>query len=185
LQSVHAGVIQGALGISPAIRSQIEDYLSKRGLIEIAAMGPELAITVRGIDYVEAALVEPDRPTEYFPPASTLVMHVHGGIHGSQIQQGTVHRVQTNMKAPFDIAALLGIVASVKAEAANVALDRRERDELDVDFATIELQGRSSNPKRAIIAESVGSIRNILEGAAGSMLAPHIDGWLIQLAQMV
>src|SRR5581483_6026191 len=142
LQSVHAGVIQGALGISPAIRSQIEDYLSKRGLIEIAAMGPELAITVRGIDYVEAALVEPDRPTEYFPPASTLVMHVHGGIHGSQIQQGTVHSVQTNMQAPFDIAALLGIVASVKAAAANVPLDRRERDELHVDFATIELQGR-------------------------------------------
>jgi hypothetical protein len=185
IQSVSAGVIQGAVGITPAERSQIEDYLSKRGLIEIVAMGPELAITTRGIDYVEAALTQPERPTEYFPPASTLVLNVHGGIHGSQIQQGTSHSVQHANVSTIDVTALLGLLDRVRTAAADVMIGGPQRAELVADLATIEAQAKSSNPKRSMMSESLTSARNILEGAAGSMLAAQLPSLLVQLAQLI
>jgi len=52
-QSLPAERIAIALNLKPAERSLIEQYLIARGLVELVAMGPRLAITAAGVEYVE------------------------------------------------------------------------------------------------------------------------------------
>jgi hypothetical protein len=52
-QSLPAERIAIALNLKPAERSLIEQYLIARGLVELVAMGPRLAITTAGVEYVE------------------------------------------------------------------------------------------------------------------------------------
>jgi hypothetical protein len=183
LQEVAGPDIQGAVGISAAERSQIEDYLAKRGLIEIVSVGPTLAITVAGIDYIEAALTEPDRPTRYFPPASTLILNVTGGIHGSQISQGSIGSSQhmTVGTSADVIVTLLALVSDIRAELRARSMAADQRQEAEADLATIELQARSPKPKWSVIRETLSSTRSVAEGVVGSMLATKILEMLTHL----
>lgn len=174
IQSVPAGEIQGALGITPAERSQIEQCLMDRGLVEIVVFGPELAIATRGIDYVEAALTEPDRRTEFFPPASTLIMNISGGVHGSQIQQGTTGSTQTAMSPTDASASLAALVAELRAEVQRLVLAAPQQQELETDLSTIEIQTRAGKPKWSIVRESLASARNILEGVVAGAIYTKI-----------
>ena len=57
------------------------------------------------------------------------------------------------------------MIIAAAAEAANDGLGRSS------DIETIESQIKSPRPKSTIIKECLASIRTILEGAAGSMIA--------------
>jgi hypothetical protein len=66
--------------------SRIGEYLRDKGLIKFVTIRPQVAITDYGIDYVENALAEPEKPTALFPPVNILRI---GQMVNSQIQQGT------------------------------------------------------------------------------------------------
>jgi len=167
IQEVSAGEMQGAVGISAPERSQIEDYLAKRGLIELVSMGPTMAITITGIDYVEAALTAPERPTQYFPPAATLIMNVSGGIHGSQVLQGShASSPQLTVGASADVvSALLALVGDIRTEIGGRSMTA-DRQEAEADLVTIEAQARSPKPKWTVIREALVSTRSVVEGIA-------------------
>jgi len=94
LQSLPATVVHEHIGIDRQEGDRIEEYLKGRGLIKYVTMGPTVAITTYGIEYVEQALAEPDEPTEFFPAVN--VLHIEQVIN-SQIQQGTTHSQQTRL----------------------------------------------------------------------------------------
>ncbi|WP_139056672.1 hypothetical protein [Pseudomonas lundensis] len=95
-----------------------------------------------------------------------------GSMHNSQVQQDAQHSSQK-----FD--------QSVQHLDLNVFLDAFSQDiskindqvvaqSLRSDVETIKVQNSSPTPKKGIIKECLSSIKNVLEGAAGSVLASYL-----------
>jgi hypothetical protein len=147
-QSLHSGTISEALGFTADEQHRIEQYLKDKHFIEFVSFGPYIEITAHGIDYVEDALSHPDRKTEFFP--AITVMNISGGVHHSQIQQGT-NRSQQTIFAGLDPASLRELVATIRAQSAALTIAEGRRLELDSDLATIDAQLQSPTPKKGII----------------------------------
>lgn len=104
-----------------------------------------------------------------------------GTMQNSQLQQVSPGATQS-MHVTNDIKAILAFLSSLKRAMNEIELRKDEKKELAAEIATIEDQAESPKPKPVIITESLKSIRTILEGAAGSMVAA---GLLSQLAQFL
>ena len=68
-----------------------------------------------------------------------------------------------------------------KLSGEKLVLNEEARNELKADIDTIESQINSPKPKHSIIREGIKSVRNILEGAAGSVLAAELLKMLFKL----
>ena len=131
-----------------------------------------MQITHAGVLEVEAALSEPQKPTEHFP-AVYNILHV-GTMSGSAIQQGTQHSSQAVSFQQNQVDEVREFLNSLKRDFPQLGLAPEQNADVEADIATVEAQLRSTRPKGTIIKESLHSIRNILEGATGSLLASGI-----------
>jgi hypothetical protein len=104
------------------------------------------------------------------PPPPNQTIHVET-MTGSVIQQGTSG---SNATVNFQIADVKGIVEQIKAAIDELPLNKSAKDELDAEVRTIEPQFSSPNPKRIVIVQCLSSMRAILEGVAGSLIATGI-----------
>jgi len=149
------------------------DYLSDRDLIDWIAQG-FVQITHYGVEEYEEALLQPDRPTEHFPPVSVTNNIVNiGSVSGqSQVQVGTTSSTQTT-GIPAD--ALREVLAEARALVADLALEPDEEAEIDADLRTVEAQLDSPHPKRGIVREALSSVRAVLEGAAARGVAAGVE----------
>ena len=129
---------------------------------------------------VEAALSQPDKPTEHFP---VNIIHIEQMSH-SQIQQGTVGSTQSGTFTSLDLAAVAEFVAGLKTMLPQLGLTGDDEAVAQSDIATIETQLSSPRPKVEIIKESLRSIRNIAEGTVGSMAASGIIAGVARLLGM-
>jgi hypothetical protein len=66
------------------------------------------------------------------------------------------------------------LIESVKQFASTEQLPVENRQQINTDIATVEVQIGSSRPSLSIIRECLGSMKNIVEDAAGSLLASGI-----------
>jgi hypothetical protein len=91
-------------------------------------------------------------------------------MHGSAIQQGTAH---SQITINFDAKSVdfKSLIQEIKAKIPSLKLDSTTTDQLYSDVAAIESQVAAPTPKRSIIAESLSSVRAILENAAGNVIA--------------
>jgi hypothetical protein len=144
------------------------DYLLKEGLVE--GTFDAVCLTHAGVVEIEAALSQPDQPTEHFP---VNIIHIEQMSH-SQIQQGTVGSTQSGTFASLDVAAVAEFVRGLKAQLPQLGLADDDEAVAQSDIVTIETQLSSPRPKAEIIKESLRSIRNIAEGAVGSLAASGI-----------
>ena len=168
LDSMNLWEVGAELGFSRSETDRIDEYLTGEGLTTHVALGGLLGITHQGILEVEAALAKPDEPTSYFPPVN--IIHVEQMI-GSQIQQGTNQSSQVLTYNANDIEAILKFVADLKSQLSELKLDADTQAEVQADIETIETQIKSPRPKYAIIKECLASLRTILEGIAGNVIA--------------
>jgi hypothetical protein len=102
----------------------------------------------------------------------------------SQIQQGTIGSTQSGAFTSLDLAAVAEFVGSLKTALSQFGLPSEDEAVARGDIATIETQLSSLRPKVEIIKESLRSIRNIAEGAAGSMTASGIIAGVAKLLGM-
>jgi hypothetical protein len=103
---------------------------------------------------------------------STHNVHVEN-MYGSAIQQGTTgSQITVNFDAKS--ADFKSLVQDIKSKIPSLNLDTGSTNQLYADVGTIEVQVASPIPKPSIIAESLYSIRAILENAAGSAIAAGI-----------
>ena len=174
IQSLPATVVHEHLGMSRDEGSRIEHYLNDKGLIKFMSMGPSIAITDYGVDYVEQALAEPDWATEYFPPIN--VLHIEKVIN-SQVQQGTVNSNQTGEWAGITADQLAAIIAEVKS-LADMPLSTEQRQDFDANLQTLEAQAKASRPSKTIIREALSSIRTIAEEVGAALVASKILAFL-------
>jgi hypothetical protein len=101
----------------------------------------------------------------------------------SQIQQNTKHSTQTLGVQTLDLKSVSQLVHSLKSLMGKLGLNAEQESELNADIRTVESQLASPKPKAAVIRESLHSIRNVLEGAAGSGLATGIIYEIARLLQ--
>jgi hypothetical protein len=154
------------------------DYLLKEGLIDGTL--DAVCITHAGVVEVEAALSQPDKPTEHFP---VNIIHIER-MSDSQIQQGTAGSTQSGSFASLDLAAVAEFLRELRTQLPHLGLTGDDEAVAQSDIATIETQLSSPRPKVEIIKESLRSIRSIAEGTAGSLAASGIIAGTAKLLGM-
>lgn len=96
--------------------------------------------------------------------------YIHGNISDSQVQIESVGSTQSQT-TEFDIGQVAKFVEALKSTIEILGLDEKGKKEAASEIATLESQIKSPNPKQSILRESLGSVRRILEGAAGNLVA--------------
>lgn len=99
--------------------------------------------------------------------------YISGVSGGAQIQVNSPGARQQQGVLPEHLAALGKLVDMIDG-ALHGARDSEGVGELRAEVATLRAQVQSPKPKRGIIRESLHSLRAILEGAAGEVLASHL-----------
>jgi hypothetical protein len=159
------------LGLTGPEIENILQYLEGENLIKDEAQGEIVTITHWGVVQVEKALSNPEKPTQYFPPVNIITIH---SMVNSQIQQGTHHSNQTGAFSSESHHELNEFINLFKQSLTELQLKPDDHAEVQSEVATIEAQLASSRPKSGIIKESLKTLRNVLEGATGSLLATEL-----------
>lgn len=170
----HAEVMQRA-GLSEEDFKAAFIYLMNEGAVD--GTRGSACLTHAGVVEVEAALRQPDKPTEHFP---VNIIHIERMAH-SQIQQGTADSTQSGTFASLDLAAVAEFVRGLKNQLSQLGLTGDDEAVAQSDLATIETQLSSPRPKAEIVKESLRSLRNIAEGTVGSIAASGIVAGIAKL----
>jgi hypothetical protein len=150
-------------------------YLKDRHLIDTFSNLYTARINARGIDAIEGAKRLPDHPSAAFPSVSynivTNTMHV-GTMHDSPVQQGGVSSAQTLTVtySSQDLTDVHRLVIELRSHLDELSIDTKERQKAQAQLATLEAQ-LSTDPDPIIVRQAGRSLRNITEGAIGSLLA--------------
>jgi hypothetical protein len=164
-------------------------YLTEKGLLNRVAAG-FVAITLYGIEEYEESLAQPDRPTAHFLPlvVAQNYLHVSGDVSG-QVQVGTTDSTQSMGVSVDDLRALL---AEVRGMLDGLALEPDEKDEIDSDLRTVEVQLESPKPKKGIVREALASARTVVEAVAAreaaagvTVGAEHLPGLIEKLGHAI
>ncbi len=185
---VNPAVIAQGIGIDDVDELRIVvNYLENEHLIEAIKLhwGPaSVRLTHYGLQEVEDAVSQPDKPTEHFPPVNILYVNQ---MIGSAIQQGTVGSTQSVSVDIKSLAEISRFILEVEERLEELGLDGQGKDEAQAEIHTIKAQVHSPKPKPSIIKECLESLRRILEGAAGStigsQLAAQIPALLVLLSK--
>jgi hypothetical protein len=154
------------LRLDQQLTLKIARYLHKEGLIEFQG-GGRIRILHRGIVEIEEAHANPAKPTEHFPALNVIYV---GEMTDSQIQQASP--VATQMAFREDkYGELEELLQLLRDSIDELALESQDKSDLQSDIQTIEAQTTKSKPSRAIITESLRSIRSVLEKLVASVLA--------------
>jgi hypothetical protein len=176
MQSTPAHEVGQAVGLSADEAIKISGYLKDKGLLKYTAMGPKVGITHSGVEEVEAALADPEHPTSFFPPIN--VLNIHGDVHGSQIQQGTKDSSQHQTISSEDRLLLTSSIDELRQNLTTVS-DAAARQDIEASLDTVAAQLRRTSPSRAVLTESLRSLRSVSEQIGAGLLVAK----LLQLAQ--
>jgi hypothetical protein len=173
--SVSGQDLLDTLGLPDRLLGDACQYLEGEFLIEgTRTMWGHLTpfavnITHQGIKEMEQSLQAPARPTEHFPPAISII-HVEGSLIGSPIQSGSPGARQ-EVTVDINLGDVRDFIGQLESALPGLNLPAEESQELAAEVATIRAQVESPKPKKNIIRESLGSVRAILVGAGGNMVA--------------
>lgn len=109
------------------------------------------------------------------------VNNYHGNISNSQFQQDTVGSSQTMNIQTLNLDEVKSIITMLKSHLEELNLNPELNAEIVSEIRTIEAQMNSPKPKRPIVVESLSSIRSVLEGITGSLIA---SGILYEIAKL-
>lgn len=101
-----------------------------------------------------------------------------GSMHNSQLQQDSAHATQALNVTETNQADLKAFVEELKKSVDSLQLAQEQIQVLKEAIAMLEIQANSTKPNNLIIKESGRTVRNILEGMTGSIVA---SGLIYQL----
>jgi hypothetical protein len=167
-------------------------YLKDRRLIDTFSVPHTARINAAGIDAIEGAKRRPDQPSTNFPSVSYNIvyntMHV-GTMHNSPVQQGGMNspQTQTVTYSPQDLGDLYRLVSEVTSHLNELSLDEKQLKKAQAQISTIKAQ-LADEPDPIILKQAGRTLRNVIEGAAGSLLAtavtqPTIWTWVHEVME--
>lgn len=179
LQLFEANKIANEIGLEKNEAHLVVEYLKGEGLINTHSDCFELiSITHFGILEVEQALSEPNKPTEHFPPVINFIKVDQ--MHNSQVLQGSIRSNQTYNLTKQNLEDLRKFVELFETRFSELEFNSKEdENEAIAEIQTIKTQIHSPKPKEIVIQESRKTLRNILEGMTGSVLATELLKYLI------
>ncbi|ULH13055.1 hypothetical protein MF265_09975 [Serratia marcescens] len=92
-------------------------------------------------------------------------------VSSSQIQIGSNGSSQTQTQTGGDMAALSALIELLHDAISQGQVEVEAREELQAELATLKAQAASPKPKWTVIKATAGSIKTVLENAAGGVLA--------------
>lgn len=99
-------------------------------------------------------------------------------MEGSQIQQGTIDSTQVGTFHIGNQEQLSEFIELLKTKLPDLEISDDDKTEIEADIATIDAQMKSSRPKDGIIKESLLSVKRILEGVSGAVIANELLKYL-------
>ncbi|MDQ3712636.1 MAG: hypothetical protein M3388_10510 [Acidobacteriota bacterium] len=179
LQIFHTSKISEELSLQESEADLIVEYLEGEGLTKIHSDGGELiSITHSGILEVEQAISEPNKPTEHFPPIINFISIEQ--MNNSQIQQGSTNSNQTFNLTKHNLDSLKKFIELFEERFLELQFNSDDdKNEAIAEIQTIKTQLTSPRPKDLAIQESRKTLRNILEGMTGSVLATELLKYLL------
>jgi hypothetical protein len=140
---------------------KVSQWLVDHGLAKWRAMGGLIGLTAQGSDAEEESRrKQPTDPNQDQRQGTLLVL--------SQQERALLEPVLRQIQ--------------MADEEGRIPLSGDDRAEFEADLQTLHDQSKSPRPKRKIIVEALGSLRNVLEGAAGGALSLLIVDLLSRLA---
>jgi hypothetical protein len=112
-------------------------------------------------------------PEERTQAASVHIDTFIQGVSGSQIQVNSPGARQQQGMSHEQLVELRKLVELVEGTLRGSS-DSEDVRELRAEVATLRAQSESPKPKRSVVRESLSSLRAVLEGAAGELLASHL-----------
>lgn len=105
-----------------------------------------------------------------------VVNNFHSTVSNSQIQQQqyTQNSSQKMEINESDCAILKNTIEDILSNINQIKLTADKVEQIKLDMETMLLQLKSSSPKVSILKECWSSVRNITEGAAGSIVASDL-----------
>lgn len=101
-------------------------------------------------------------------PITTII---HGNATGFQIQSQTSNSSQTIQQDNLDIQKVDELLQNIKEHMSQISLNTEQKETINANLETIERQKQLSSPNSTIIKEGFSTIRNVLEGVTGSIVA--------------
>lgn len=171
---VAADLRQGH-GFEPALEVGMNLIFGIMATVRNKVLDFALSVEQQGILGVGMTFTQQDKEA-----ASHIVYNVNiEQMTGSQLQQGTTGSSQ-NMSSSADLGAVTAFVERMLPAIATMQ-NGTDRDQLQCDLETIRSQLRAPKPKVGLIRECLTSVRTVLEGTAGNVLASEFIPALIPL----
>jgi hypothetical protein len=150
-------------------------YLKDRKLIDTFNIDYTARVNGAGIDTIEGAQRSPDQPSANFPSVSYNIVHntMHvGTMSNSPVQQGGTHSTQRQnvVYSANDVSDLARLVSQLTAHLEELQLDARQQRRAEAQIATLRTE-LTAEPDPNIVKQAGRTLRNITEGAIGSLLA--------------
>jgi AbiTii len=98
------------------------------------------------------------------------VNNFYGPASGVQIQQNTQHSNQ-NMISEMDFDKIANFVSTLRDNLDKIELQEYNRKTVESEIATIKSELDSPKPKSSVIKQSLQTVRNLIEGVTGNLLA--------------
>ncbi len=167
------------LGFDRDLTSRIAKYLDGENLMKFRTIGGGIGITHFGIKEVEKSQTEPTSSSRFFPPVADIQQPVSYNIHvenmnNSQIQQGTQNSTQNMQINSADLNTVKLLTEEITKYIDDIGLEEAPRKELEAQIETLQAQLKTSTPSTGIVSEVLGSVRRIIEGASGNLIATGI-----------
>ena len=113
--------------------------------------------------------------------ATYQITNYIGSMQNSQIQQDSSGTIQ-KLNIEININNLLAFITELNKSIDKLDLEQSKKQKLITEISTVESQASSPKPKKKIIFESLKTLRTILEGIVGNVIAA---GLLSKLAQFL
>lgn len=154
-------------------------YLKDRGLINIFSIPYTARINGPGVDAIENALQHPDKTSPNFPSVTYNVvyntMHV-GAISNSPVSLAGVRSTQhqTVKYGAQELSDLGRLVSELTLHLDELRIDARQKQKAQAQIATPKAQ-LTDEPDPVIVRQAGLTLRNITEGAIGSLIATAVQ----------
>lgn len=165
--------ISEELGLDENEGWKIYDYLKAKGFADSTVMGGYINITIYGIDLVEDILSDSGIDANNSQQVMNFI-HVQN-MNNSQITQGSTQVNQTLNITENQSVSLSEFVKLFEQKIEEILFDSEdEKSEAIAEVSTIKSQLNSPKPKWEIIKLAGGTVKGILEKAAGSIVAQQL-----------
>ena len=113
---------------------------------------------------------------------SGYTINYNAPVSHSQIQQGSPYASQTMTVSESDKPAIADFLRALKEHTPELHLDASATEKISVEVRTLETQVASESPSRKVVQQSLHTVRNVLEGCVGSIIA---SGLLFEISRLL